>query len=125
MKFTSLLVACLIAGLTGCGDAKQAASLAITEITKSDTQRQAERLCLQAAVNEEARRTPGLKSVLDMPAETRSLGQNHYLVTISYKKVTLEDPGTTSNNLDMYSGATCDVHDGKIVEGRLKKRLFE
>lgn len=110
---------------TGCNDATQAAKFSAAEAVKSSDQRQAEQLCAQAAADNEARRTPGLKKILDTPAETQVLGPNHYLIRVKYKMVTLDDPGTTSNDLNAYSGATCDVQQGKIVSGKLDQRLID
>lgn len=111
--------------LAGCNEAKQAASYLASEAIKSDDQRKAEQTCVQEAVNHEAQRTPGLKKILDTPAETQILGPNHYLVRVTYKMVTLDDPGTTSNDLNSYSGATCEVNQGRIVNGKLDERLVD
>jgi len=106
-------------------DATQVAKYLGSEAIKSSDQRQAEGLCAQAAVDGEARRTPGLKKILDTPAETQVLGLNHYLVRVTYKMVTLDDAGTTSKDLDSYSGVTCEVQQGKIVDGKLDERLVD
>lgn len=111
--------------VTGCNDATQAVNLAVAEAVKSSDQRQAEELCAQAAADNEALRTPGLKKILDTPAKTQVLGSNHYLIRVTYKMVTLDDPGTTSNDLNAYSGATCEVQQGKIVSGKLDQRFMD
>lgn len=109
----------------GCNDSTQATKHMASEAIKSNDQIQAEQLCTQATADNEARRTPGLKKILCAPSKTQSLGPNHYLVRVTYKMVTLDDPGTTSDDLNSYSAATCEVKQGMIVTGKLDDRLVD
>jgi hypothetical protein len=54
--------------------------------------------------------------------ETLVQGSNDFLITITYKKITNSDPGTSSNNLEMYGGATCEIKGGKILSGTLMQK---
>ncbi len=109
--------------LVGCDGVKQDVSNLISEALKSSEQKQAEQMCVQAAYNEELKRTTGLKELLGTPAETQTIGKNHFLVRIIYKLVTIDDPGTTSRDLSMYGGVNCEVNQGRVVDGRLDNRL--
>lgn len=113
MRF--LVIACALSLLTtGCIDAK------------SDDQIKAEQLCAQVAVNKEAERTPGFKMAANVSTETQLLaGPKHYLIRVTYKIVTLDDPGKTSNDPNAYSGATCEVKNGDIVDGKMDMRLID
>lgn len=121
----ALLISSATLSLLGCSEAKNAASFALSEAIKSKSQREAENICLQAAVDAEARRTRGLKTLLNLPAETQFLSENDFLIKFRYKKITIDDPGEKSDNLDMYSDATCEVKNGKVVDGHLAKSIAE
>ena len=124
-----LLSILLIFSLAGCDSEKQIASDIITDAIKSPAQRAAESMCLNAALATEGRRTPGLRAILPIndpqQAGTQVLSQNDFLVTVAYKKITLDDPGNTGNHLDSYSGAVCEVKDGGIVQGHINESLSE
>ena len=101
--------------LAGCNDAKQIA----TEVLKSKNQRDAESLCTKAIANAEGKRTAGFKAILPGPVDSTKLRDGRFLVTVFYKKMTIDDPGDDSRDLSMFGKATCDVNNGVIVDGTL------
>ena len=123
--------------VAGCSNQSDTSSPSQTAAPSSDrpgdaaapiedqAQLQAELACARAAMNSEMKRTPGLKTLSPRKTDIRVLGDKHYLVVITYKKITLDDPGETTSDWDMNSGATCEVLNGKVVDGKLKETFAE
>ena len=108
-----LLISFLL--LQGCNQGKELVSAVISVATKSDNQKSAENGCWDAAMNAESQRTKGLKALSSGPIETTKIDDNHFLVKVSYKKITLDDPGQKSNNVCMYGNTTCEILNNSIT----------
>jgi hypothetical protein len=116
-----LFICFVIITLQGCDQAKELVGI----VMKSDEQRLAEKGCWDMAAYYEALRTRNFRGFANgPPPETTDLGNSHYLIKVSYKKITLDDMGQKSGNVFMYGYTTCEVINNKVTAIKLSSDGF-
>ena len=76
-------------------------------------------LCFKQAPQVEAGRDQNIKGTLGRSFEVREIGSAHFLVEVNYQVVTMENPNPSEKDFWSIRTLTCEVRDGKIVDGSI------